>query len=132
MKPHRDPKWGFVTALMYLAKPGDSEEYGTQLYRVREDAEATSGSVHYIEPERCELARTVPFRPNSMLVFLNAVGAHGAGIPADAEPATLERYLYQFRLGPTTKTISRLVSLMSPEKAALWSGSKTGRVKAYS
>ena len=72
------------------------------------------------------------FKPNRMLVFLNSVGAHGAFIPADAQPATLERYLYQFRLGPTTKTIRRLLSLMSPDKAALWSGTKTGRLASYS
>jgi len=131
LEPHRDPKWGFVTALVYLARPGDSEEFGTQLYRVREDAEAASGSVHYPDRSRCELVRTVPFRANSMLVFLNSVGAHGAFIPADARPATLERYLYQFRLGPTTKVISKLLSLMPPEKAALWSGAKALRLPSY-
>lgn len=132
LEPHRDPKWGFVTALVYLARPGDSEDFGTQLYRVRDDREATSGSVHYLDRSRCELVRSVPFRANSMLVFLNSVGAHGAFIPGDAQPATLERYLYQFRLGPTAKTISRLISLMSPEQAALWSGTKTDRLPSYS
>lgn len=131
LPPHRDPKWGFVTALMYLARPGDSEEFGTQLYRVRDDPEAPSGSVHYPEPGQCELVKTVPFRPNSMLVFLNSVGAHGAFIPADAQPPTLERYLYQFRLGPTTKVISRLLGLMPPDRAALWSGTKAGRLSNY-
>ena len=33
--PHRDPKWGFVTGLVYLARDGDPEEHGTSLYRVR-------------------------------------------------------------------------------------------------
>lgn len=132
LPPHRDPKWGFVTALMYLARAGDSEEFGTQLYRVKDDPEAPSGSVHYPDPGQCELVRTVPFRQNSMLVFLNSVGAHGAFIPADAQPPTLERYLYQFRLGPTTKVISRLLSLMPPDKAALWSGTKIGRLSNYS
>lgn len=132
LKPHRDPKWGFVTALMYLARPGDSEDFGTQLYRVRDDGEATSGSVHYLEPDSCELARTIPFRANSMLVFLNSVGAHGAFIPSDAQPPTLERYLYQFRLGPTTRTISRLLGLMTPDNAAMWAGTKAGRVSTYS
>ncbi len=131
LQPHRDPKWGFVTALVYLAKPGDSEDFGTQLYRVHEDPEATSGSVHYLDRSQCELARSVPFRANSMLVFLNSVGAHGAYIPADAQPETLERYLYQFRLGPTTKVISRLLNLMTPDKAALWSGTKAHRVSGY-
>ncbi len=131
LAPHRDPKWGFVTALLYLAHPGDSEEYGTQLYRVRADAEATTGAVHYLDRSQCELVRTVPFRANSLLVFLNTVGAHGAFIPADAAPATLERYLYQFRLGPTTKVIRTLLGMMTPDRVALWSGTKVGRVQAY-
>jgi len=131
LEPHRDPKWGFVTALMYLARPGDSEEFGTQLYRVRDDPEAASGSVHYLDRAQCELVRQVPFRANSMLVFVNSVGAHGASIPADAQPANLERYLYQFRLGPTSKVISRILSLMPPEKAALWAGTKASRLSGY-
>ena len=28
--PHRDPKWGFITCLLYLPKPGDDEQWGTQ------------------------------------------------------------------------------------------------------
>lgn len=127
LTPHRDPKWGFVTGLVYLAREGDNEAYGTQLYRVREDAEAKSGMVHYVEQGRCELATDVPFKANTMLVFLNSTGAHGASIPADAQPAHLERYLYQFRLGPSSATIKKLLQLMPPEKAALWSGAKADR-----
>ena len=40
IEPHRDPGWGFLTCLAYLARPGDNKEWGTQLYRVREDAKA--------------------------------------------------------------------------------------------
>ena len=126
LTPHRDPKWGFVTAILYLARPGDSEEYGTQLYAVRDDTEAPSGSVYYVEPSQCELVRAVPFRPNSMLVFLNSVGAHGASIPSDAPPR-VERYIYQFRLGPTSKMIANILQRMPPDKASQWAGSKMGR-----
>jgi hypothetical protein len=38
--PHRDPKWGFITCLMYLAREGDDERWGTQLYTVTDDGEA--------------------------------------------------------------------------------------------
>jgi hypothetical protein len=34
-----------------------------------------------------------------MLVFASRVGLHGADIPADAQPPTLERYAYQFYIG---------------------------------
>ena len=131
LMPHRDPKWGFVTGIVYLAREGDNEAHGTQLYRVRDDAQAPTSRVHYVEPGNCELIKDVPFRANSMLVFLNSEGAHGASIPADAQPPTLERYIYQFRLGPNSKVIKRLISLMSPGDAALWEGGKMARAAGY-
>lgn len=124
IEPHRDPKWGFLTGLVYLARAGDNEAYGTQLYRVLDDEEAPSGNPFYVDPGRCELVRAVPFRANTMLVFLNSAGAHGASIPADARPPDLERYVYQFRLGPDNGTIRQLLSWMPPERRAAWAGTK--------
>jgi hypothetical protein len=120
--PHRDPKWGFVTCLLYLARPGDSQSWGTQLYAVDEDTEAASIAPHWIRAERCRLVKDVPFRANTALVFLNSRGAHGAQIPASAEPPTLERYIYQFRIGPTAESIRRLVALLPTERREKWSG----------
>jgi hypothetical protein len=129
IEPHRDPKWGFVTGLIYLARNGDNEAYGTQLYRVRGDAEAPSGKPFYVPQEQCELVKAVPFRPNTLLAFLNSTGAHGASIPADAEP-TLERYVYQFRLGPDSRRITQLLAMMPEDRRALWAGAKTERAYA--
>jgi hypothetical protein len=120
--PHRDPKWGFVTCLLYLARPGDSEAWGTQLYDVTDDTEATGIAPLWIPPDRCRLIKDVPFRPNTALLFMNFLGAHGAQVPADAEPADLERYIYQFRVGPTGSSIRRLLEMMPPDRRALWSG----------
>jgi hypothetical protein len=125
--PHRDPRWGFITCLAYLARPGDNAAYGTQLYRVRDDEEAPSGKPFYLDQSRCELVKSVPFQPNTMLVFLNSTGAHGASIPAEAQPATLERYLYQFRLGPTSRTIAELLACMPEHKRVMWAGTKSAR-----
>ena len=124
ISPHRDPKWGFVTGLVYLARDGDNEAHGTQLYRVRDDVEATNDKPLRFDEERCEMVESIPYRPNTLLAFLNSRGAHGASIPADATPASLERYVYQFRLGPDSAAIRRLVSMMPPEQRALWSGDK--------
>jgi hypothetical protein len=131
LAPHRDPKWGFVTGIVYLAREGDNESHGTQIYRVRDDAEAPTSRVYYPEAAKCELVKDVPFRANTMLAFLNSEGAHGASIPADAQPPNLERYIYQFRLGPTGKVIKRLTDLMAPEQAAMWAGAKTARASGY-
>ena len=131
LAPHRDPKWGFVTGIVYRAREGDNESHGTQIYRVRDDAEAPTSRVYYPEAAKCELVKDVPFRANTMLAFLNSEGAHGASIPADAQPANLERYIYQFRLGPTGKVIKRLTDLMAPEQAAMWAGAKTARASGY-
>ena len=128
--PHRDPKWGFVTGLIYLARPGDNETYGTQLYRVRGDCEAPNDKPWYIEAAQCELVKAVPFRANTMLAFLNSSGAHGASIPADAKPATLERYVYQIRLGPDTRAITKLLASMPPERREQWAGVKAQKAAA--
>jgi hypothetical protein len=128
--PHRDPRWGFITGIAYMAREGDSQAHGTQLYRVTEDQEAPSSRVYYVEQPRCDLVKDVPFRANSLLVFLNSEGAHGASIPRTASP-DLERYIYQFRLGPTPKVINRLLQLMPPDKAATWANAKTDRAARY-
>ena len=127
IQPHRDPKWGFITGLVYLAGDRDGERYGTDLYQVRDNVEASDDRPLYIDEQRCQLVKSVPFRPNTLLAFLNSRGAHGAAIPADATPATLERYVYQFRLGPDAAAIRRLLPLMPPERRALWAGAKVRR-----
>jgi hypothetical protein len=57
-----------------------------------------------------------------LLVFLNSGGAHGAHIPEDAQPENLERYIYQFRVGPSVEAVSMLKSMLPEERLALWSG----------
>ena len=120
--PHRDPKWGFLTCLMYLARPGDSERWGTQLHRVAGDEEARGAQPHWIDEQRCEPVEHVAFRRNRALVFLNSVGAHSARIPGDADPPTLERYAYQFRIGASAGAIRTLVQGLPADRRAAWAG----------
>lgn len=122
IRPHRDPKWAFVTCILYLARPGDDESWGTQLYYVDDDKEAKNVAPHWIDEKQCRLADDVKFVPNRLLVFLNSVGAHGASIPADAEPPDLERYIYQFRIGPTLEMMQMLKSKLPTDRQPLWSG----------
>ena len=122
IRPHRDPKWSFITCILYLARPGDDEAWGTQLYSVESDDEAKNASPHWISDSRCRLVEDVKFRPNRLLVFLNSFGAHGAHIPDDAKPADLERYIYQFRVGPTSEAIAMLKSMLPEERQPLWEG----------
>jgi hypothetical protein len=129
--PHRDPKWGFLTGLVYLARKGDNEAYGTQLYRVREDGDAPTDKPYYVSADRCDLVKSVPFRANTLFVFINSLGAHGASIPADAQPPTLERYVYQFRLGPTSSVIQQILSHMPRDARASWAGMKASRADKY-
>ena len=121
LSPHRDPKRSFVTCLMYLARPGDSETYGTQLFRVAGDHEANYKQTYYPQDNghKSELAAVVPFRPNTMLVFVNSRGAHGATIPPDAPPE-LERYSYQFYVAPQNEALSALVKKLPPERRKMW------------
>ena len=121
LDPHRDPKRSMLTCLMYLARDGDSEEHGTQIFRVHDDEEADYKQTYYpgAAGHACELVKVVPFRPNTMLVFLNSRGAHGASIPADA-PASLERYAYQFYVAPLNESLSALIKSLPPEPRARW------------
>jgi len=130
LDPHRDPKHSMLTCLFYLARPGDSETYGTQLFSVADDSDASYKQTYYPEQEgrRCELAALVPFRANSMLVFLNSRGAHGATIPPDA-PASLERYSYQFYVAPEKAQLGELIRDLPERLRHMWQ-SKGGRAGA--
>ena len=120
--PHRDPKWGFITCLMYLAKPGDDSQWGTQVLRVNHDQEAQGASPHWIPEGQCECVAEVEFLPNRALIFLNSSGAHSAHIPANAQPSDLERYTYQFRVGPDRQAVEALRSTLTAEQRPLWAG----------
>ena len=121
LSPHRDPKRSFLTCLLYLAKPGDDEAHGTRLYRVSDDREASYKQTYYPEREghACELVKVVPFRPNSMLVFLNSTGAHGAAIPETAA-ATTERCAYQFYVAPDNAALAALLKSLPRERRDMW------------
>jgi hypothetical protein len=121
LDPHRDPKHTMLTCLLYLARPGDSETYGTQIFRVAGDTDASYKQTYYPQQEghTCELVKVVPFRANCMLVFLNSRGAHGATIPADA-PANVERYSYQFYIAPQREPLSSLIKLLPADRRAMW------------
>lgn len=122
--PHRDPKWGFITCILYLARASDDSGLGTQLYSVDADGEASHAKPHWIPADRCRLEATVEFRPNRALIFLNSTGAHGAQIPADA-PESLERYLYQFRIGPQREQIRTLLAALPEDRRSAWEGKVT-------
>lgn len=119
--PHRDPKRSMLTCLLYLARDGDSDTYGTQIFRVFDDDEAGYRQTYYPEERgrRCELVKIVPFKPNTMLVSLNSRGAHGATIPTDA-PADLERYTYQFYVAPANDALVALVKSLPAAQRAMW------------
>ena len=120
--PHRDPKWAFITAILYLARRDDSDTWGTQFYSVDDDTEARGVSPHWIDPDRCRFVSEVAFKPNRLLLFLNSVGAHGAHIPEDAQPEGLERYIYQFRVGPSAESMTMLKAAMAEDRRSYWAG----------
>jgi hypothetical protein len=122
IRPHRDPKWGFITCIFYLARPGDPSSWGTDLYAVDEDQEARGAAPYWIDEKQCRQVGTVDFKRNRALIFLNSSGAHGADIPSDAEPATLERYIYQFRVGPDADSMRALTDNLPADRRVYWEG----------
>ena len=126
IKPHRDPRWAFLTCLLYLPRSSDHEVYGTQLYRLHREPEVTHSSPLWVDQSECELVKDVPARRNSALVFLNSTGAHGASIPSDA-PAGIERFLFQVQFGVDEATKERLIAGVSDAARPSWSADREGR-----
>lgn len=121
LQPHRDMKIAALTTLIYFARPGDSADYGTDLYWIENDQQAPFMKTFYPESVggRAKLARSVPFVGNTALIFLNVPGmAHGAHIPPDATQAT--RYAYQFYIGPPKSDLAHLVLRMPVDQQAAW------------
>jgi len=119
IKPHRDPRWAFLTCLVYLPDPRAEQFFGTDLCAVRQEPAHASHGALWMDDRDVEVVATVPGRPNTALVFVNGAGAHRASIPADAPPDT-ERYLYQLQLGPAPPVQRRLLAEMTSEDAARW------------
>lgn len=119
--PHRDPRWGFITCILYLARPGDPSTWGTQLYHVHDDSDAPSAQPYWMADRQSDLVTDVPFVANRALIFLNSEGSHGASIPADA-PADFERYIYQWRIGPHPNAARALLAQLEPGARQAWEG----------
>jgi len=110
LDPHLDPDRVVVTCLLYFARPGDDESFGTSFYRIEGDPVIDRRNTFYPghAGHRCDLVKTAPFRPNTAVAFVNAGGAHGAGIPTSAPPGT-ERYAYQFYVSPEPAALAALI-----------------------
>ena len=125
IRPHRDPRWAFLTALVYLQKRGDPHAYGTQFYRLRQERDPTHHSALWIDEEDVVFVKEVPARRNSAVVFLNSTGAHGAFIPSDA-PAGMERFIYQVQFGPDEATKRALIAELEGDAQAAWATPRGG------
>jgi hypothetical protein len=122
LRPHMDPKRVALTGLFYFARPGDSEAFGTELFRL--DPPIVASGLKTFFPEdagaTCTPVRTVPFRANTLLVFVNGGAAHGATLPADAP--LKERYSYQFYVKPDDSALKRRLAELPEEARAAWGG----------
>jgi hypothetical protein len=115
LEPHVDPRRSMLTALMYMGTSSGSDDHGTKLFTSDRDLPAKYSGIYYPlrEGAGCTLAKSVPCRRNSMLVFASRFGIHGADIPSDVEPSTLTRYTYHFFVG--IKKAKKAVSHDSPD-----------------
>ena len=110
LDPHLDPKRVVFTCLIYFARPGDSEAYGTSFYRINGTPKIDRTSTFYPESQglTCDVVKMVPFKANTAVAFLNYGAAHGADIPKTA-PKDTERYAYQFYVSPEPGALAALV-----------------------
>lgn len=122
IKPHRDPKWGMITGILYLAKPNDDPRWGTDLFTVDNDVKAPSPAPHWIREEQCHHVRLVENRANRLLIFLNSKGAHGARIPSELADVEMERSIYQFRLTPRATSMQAMITSLPASEQRTWQG----------
>lgn len=110
LDPHLDPERVVVTCLLYFARPGDDESFGTSFYRIDGAPVIDRRNTFYPGQagHRCDLVKTAAFRANTAVAFVNSGGAHGAGIP-DSAPAGTERYAYQFYVSPEPRALAELI-----------------------
>jgi hypothetical protein len=110
LEPHLDPARVIVTCLVYFARPGDSERFGTQLFRIDRPPVLDRTNTYFPQEHgyRCEPAQTVPFRPNTAVIFLNHNQAHAASIPETA-PKSTRRYAYQCYVSPDADAATAIV-----------------------
>src|SRR5687767_818590 len=124
LRPHCDPRDQFVSTLLYLAPPGEGDTYGTQLFRVLEENFVPHyANTYYPEDEGlgCELVKTMPYRGNLCLSFLNlGGGAHGASVPADAQPPDLKRLAFQFYMGPQREQLEAIIGRLPADRQIPW------------
>ena len=100
----------YLDALAREMDLSSAEAFGTQLFRIQGSPQIDQTRTYYPEREGfpCELVKTVPFRANSAVAFLNAGAAHGADIPASA-PETTERYSYQFYVSAEPTALAQVI-----------------------
>ncbi len=122
LEPHLDPTRVLFTVILYLPAAPFGEDFGTQLFRISGEFEATNLGAFY--PERhglaCELVATAPYKANHLLVFLNSKAAHGAHIPKDRAPKDFERRAYRFYIRPEPGKLASLVRSLPAQTRAKW------------
>jgi len=119
INPHRDPRWAFVTCLVYLPPRNAQRFFGTQLCAVSREPEHRSHGALWMDDTDVEAVKSVPGHPNTALAFVNGTGAHRASIPEDVASDT-ERHLYQLQLGPSVASQRRLLASMPADEVARW------------
>ena len=94
-EPHLDPLRALLTGLLYFGTPDSGHEHGTKLFRINGAIPETHEGIYYPlrEGASCEPCNSPAPEFNARF---RRVGIHGADIPVDAQPPTLERYSYQF------------------------------------
>ncbi len=110
LRAHLDPPHAALTGLFYLARPGEDARYGTALYRPSSPSPVKRQGIYYPEDHGIALdnVATVPFKANSLLVWMTALGPHGADLTSEDVPKSLERHTYQFQIVTDDETRRRI------------------------
>jgi hypothetical protein len=93
----RSRPWDFLTVILWLARPGDGEEFGSRVRGVG-----------------------LPFRANSLLVVFDPSGAHEYSPIPPRAAAAVRRYSFEFRIGLDTAGRRSVLAVMDEGTRREW------------
>jgi hypothetical protein len=124
-RPHVDPKRASIAVLIGLTRRDTPEAMGMTLYSIDGDFLPIRTGVSHPESHglTCRPVSSVPVRPNSALILVNAGMAHAIEIPDEESAAPeLPRYGFHFYVGPSVQMLIDIASTLPPADQQPWLG----------
>jgi hypothetical protein len=120
-EPHVAPRRTSISVVMNLARRDDAHAVGTRLYSVDPAFAPISTNAAYPQSHgfQCVPVAQVASRPNTAVILVNARVARA---PDAGHDPGLDRYTYEFGIGPALPDLVDFVTRLSPALQQPWLG----------